>query len=103
VACVALAGNALDKAGSEKTIVMEVTGPAAADITYGIGSDQSQETGATLPWRKELKSDDVVLVVVVTAQSKGTGDINCKVTIDGKVAKENKSTGEFAIVTCSNG
>lgn len=85
------------------TVVLEVSGPATADITYGIGADQSQETDATVPWRKELTSDNAVLITVLLAQSKGTGPINCKITVDGAVVKQNTSTGEFAIVTCSNG
>jgi hypothetical protein len=31
------------------TIVMEITGPAKADITYLLGSDTSQDNGAKLP------------------------------------------------------
>lgn len=89
--------------GAEKSVVFEVTGAQAADITYGIGTDQSQDLGVTVPWRKELKSKDSVLITVLTAQNKGAGEIACKITVDGKVVKENKSQGEFAVVTCSNG
>ena len=88
-------------AKSGKTIVLEVTGPKSADITYGLGTDQSQEAGAALPWKKELTTRESVLVVTVLAQNKGTGDISCKITVDGKVAKENKSSGQFSIVTCT--
>lgn len=88
---------------AEKKVVFEVSGPAAADITYGTGADQSQENGAALPWKKEVTSSADVLITVLLAQSKGTGEISCKITVDGKVVKENKSSGEFAVVTCSNG
>ncbi len=102
-AIIAVVGaNAVNEATKDKTVVLEVTGPAQADVTYGTGSDQSQDNGATLPWRKELTSKDAVLVAVVTAQNKGSGEIACKITVDGKVVKENKSSGEFAVVTCSN-
>lgn len=86
----------------KKTVVLEVTGPKTADITYGLGADQSQENGAKTPWKKELKSGDALLIATVVAQNKGSGEIACKITIDGKVVKENKSSGEFAMVTCSN-
>jgi len=86
-----------------KTIVMEVNGPAQADITYGIGADQSQDNGASLPWKKQASSAVRPRVVVVSAQSKGTGEITCKISIDGAVVKENRSSGEFAVVTCSTG
>lgn len=59
--------------------------------------------GATLPWRKEVTSDDEVLVAVVSAQSKGSGEITCRITADGAEGTPNKSSGEFAVVTCSTG
>jgi hypothetical protein len=96
-------GSTGNPTGSEKKIVLEVAGPAAADITYSIGTDQSQEIGAVLPWKKDTTSKDTMLIVVFSAQSKGDGEISCKLSIDGKVVKENKSSGQFAIVTCSNG
>lgn len=86
---------------ASKKIVMEVTGPKGADITYGVGGDQSQDNGAKLPWKKEITSKEAITIVSVVAQSKGTGDIACKVTIDGKMVKENKSSGQFAVVTCT--
>lgn len=87
--------------GKEKTVVMEVTGPATADVTFGLGADQSQEVGAKLPWKKELKSSEAILITALVAQSKGDGEIACKITVDGEVKKENKSTGQFAVVTCT--
>jgi hypothetical protein len=89
--------------GSEKKVVFEVSGPAKADITYGIGTNQSQELDSALPWKKETSSTDTTLIAVLVAQSKGDGEITCKVSVDGKVVKENKSSGQFAVVTCSNG
>lgn len=101
------AGPGAQDAGAEaksgKKIVLEVTGAKAADITYGLGADQSQEQGAKVPWKKELTSNEAMLIVVLVAQNKGGGEIACKITVDGKVVKENKSSGEFAVVTCSNG
>ena len=96
-------GSTSNPTSSEKKILLEVGGPAKADITYGIGTDQSQEIDSALPWKKDATSTDTVLIVVLSAQSKGDGEITCKVSVDGKVVKENKSSGQFAIVTCSNG
>lgn len=87
---------------SEKTILLEVTGPETADVTYGIGVDQTQALGSKLPWKHEATSTQDPLITVITAQSKSNGDIVCKISIDGKLVKENKSSGEFAVVTCSN-
>ena len=85
----------------ETTVVLEVTGAKKADITYGLGADQSQEQGAKLPWKKTLKSSETLLIPTVVAQNRGGGTIACKITIDGKLAKENKSSGEYAVVTCT--
>ncbi|MEO3930929.1 MmpS family transport accessory protein [Micromonosporaceae bacterium B7E4] len=85
-----------------KKIVLEVTGAKSADITYGVGADQSQDQGVKVPWKKEMTSKESFLIVSLVAQNKGRGTIACKITIDGKVAKENKSTGEYAVVTCTN-
>lgn len=96
--------GAQDKAAAAgaKTVVLEVTGAKSADITYGLGADQSQDQGAKVPWKKELKSSDALLIATVVAQNKGGGTIACKITVDGKVVKENKSTGQYSVVTCSN-
>ncbi|MFY1669480.1 MmpS family transport accessory protein [Plantactinospora sp. WMMB334] len=89
-------------AKGEKKILLEVTGAKSADITYGLGTDQSQEQGAKVPWKKELTSSEALLIVTLLAQNKGSGTIGCKITIDGEVVKENTSKGEFAVVTCNN-
>lgn len=91
-----------EPAKGEKTVVMEVTGAKSADITYGLGGDQSQDNGAKVPWKKELKTSDALLLATIVAQNKGGGTIACKITVDGKVVKENKSTGEYAVVTCNS-
>jgi hypothetical protein len=90
--------------GSEKKIVFEAGGNGkTADVTYGVGTDQSQDNGAKLPWKKELTSKDSLIITVMTVQAQDGSEVTCKITIDGKVAKENKATGQFAIATCSNG
>ncbi|PZG19005.1 hypothetical protein C1I95_12500 [Micromonospora craterilacus] len=98
------AAGAADKKGGkkgEKKIVLEVTGPKSADVTYGLNADQSQANGAKLPWKKELTSAEAIVIPTIVAQSKGSGKIKCKITIDGEVVKENASEGEFAVVTCT--
>ncbi|MCZ7478892.1 MmpS family transport accessory protein [Micromonospora sp. WMMC273] len=85
----------------KKSIVMEVSGPSKADITFGISGDQSQEQGAELPWKKTLTSGEAFLIPTIVAQSKGSGTITCKITIDGKLVKTNSSKGQFAVVTCT--
>lgn len=99
------AGEAVEKAtaaGAEKTVTFEVTGKKASTISYGVGADQAQDNGAKLPWTKELKSSDALLVAVVTAQSATeSGTITCSIKVDGKEVKTNTSKGQYAVVTCA--
>lgn len=85
----------------KQTIVMEVTGAKRADITYGLNTDQSQESDAAVPWKKTLTSSETIAIATVVAQNKGSGSIKCKITFNGKVVKENSSKGQYAVVTCS--
>lgn len=87
--------------GSKRTIILEVAGAKKADITYGLGVDTSQDGGAKLPWKKTLTSSETLLIAQVSAQNAGGGEITCKITVDGKVVKTNKSTGEYSIVDCT--
>jgi hypothetical protein len=92
--------DAADKSEAKK-IVIDVTGKSTADVTYGLNADQSQEQDAKLPWKKSMSSSEAMTIVTVSAQNKGSGTIGCKITVDGKLAKENTSKGRYAIVTCS--
>lgn len=96
-------GGETEKASTGKKIVMEVTASKSkkASVTYGLNADQSQDNEAKLPWKKELSSAEALTIVSVVAQNSGSGEISCKITVDGKVVKENKSKGEYAVVTCS--
>jgi hypothetical protein len=85
----------------KKTIILEVTGVKSADITYGLNADTSQANGAKVPWKKTMTSSEALTIASVSAQNKGSGTIKCKITVDGKVVKENQSEGEYSIVTCS--
>lgn len=87
--------------GDAKTIVLKVTGPKKADITYGLNADQSQANGAKLPWTKKMTSTEAMTIATVSAQNSGSGDIECEITVNGKVVKTNKSEGEYSIVTCT--
>jgi hypothetical protein len=92
-----------EKASAGKKIVMEVTASKSkkASVTYGLNADQSQDNEAKLPWKKELTSAEALTIASLVAQNSGSGEISCKISVDGKVVKENKSKGEYAVVTCS--
>jgi hypothetical protein len=89
-------------AAVQHVVTFEVTGPASADISYSIGGDQAQENGVKLPWRKDITVAKLPFIMSILAQNKTTtGTITCKITADGAVRKENKSSGEYAVVTCT--
>ncbi|QBG78430.1 hypothetical protein PBI_WALRUS_39 [Gordonia phage Walrus] len=85
-------------------VVYEVTSDSgtANNITYfGEGGNQSQENGATLPWRSKAFDESDTMIKGVTAQNGGSGTITCKIIIDGKVEVENSSNGQYAVVSCN--
>jgi hypothetical protein len=73
------------------------------DVTYELGSDQSQANGSASPWSKTTTSTDDVTMASVVAQSQGDsgGTVSCTITVDGKVVKTNNSSGSYAVVTCT--
>lgn len=90
------------KAPKGRKVVIEVAGAKrASNITYLLDGDTSQDNGVKLPWKKTLVSTDALMIVAVNAQNAGGGKITCKITVDGKVVKQNASTGEYAIVDCN--
>jgi hypothetical protein len=93
-------------APAKRTVVYEVTGTGTANnITYntdGLTSTQ-QETEVKLPWSKtvEMKAGEAFQMVSVLAQNGPSGEINVKITVDGKLVKDGKSSGAYAVVTVS--
>jgi hypothetical protein len=96
-----------EEANREAVIVYEVTGDATGvDVTYSTWGDSvtsSNETLATLPWTKEIKTKGVVkegALIVTTGEAGGT--VTCKVTVDGKEVKTATATGSYAVATCDS-
>lgn len=85
-------------------VVYEILGSgAASNISYntdGAGSI-AQESDVTLPWRKEITIKRGFAITTLTAQNKGSGQLTCRISVDGAVSKENTSTGKYAVVTCA--
>ena len=83
------------------TVVYKVAGTATkGSVTYGTPSGQEQTNGVRLPWAKTLKVE-AFDILVITAQNGGGGTITCSITVDGKVVKRGKSSGAYAVVTCT--
>ena len=106
--------QAEDAAAADRDVIVlyEVTGTsAAATITYSTYNDGSsgmeQATGKALPFSKEITVkaggdfDWSSYTLTVTNTTGDTGDISCKITIDGEVISEQTSTGEYASAMCS--
>jgi hypothetical protein len=101
--CTAEPGT-LDALNADTSLTFEISGTAdeAGNITYvtdGLGI--AQESDVALPWRKTMVYKSGVLGVNISAQNAGSGTITCKIKRDGKVIAQNKSSGQYTIVTCT--
>lgn len=92
--------------GGPATVLYEVTGPESTNnITYSAGGTAqiAQENGAAAPWTKTVEfAEGSFRVASLTAQNAGSGDITCRITVDGEVVSETTSSGEYAVVTCNS-
>lgn len=96
-------GSSTAKPKNTHTITLDVIGHGEApSISYSLGLDIAQENGADLPWHREIPWNGIAAPTIgITAQAGPTaGEIQCRITYDGKILKENKSTGQYALVTC---
>ena len=91
-------------ASDRATVVYEITGSGkASNVTYSADGSASinQETNVRLPWRKEMTVEREFAITSVTAQNGGSGEIACKIIVDGRVVKEGTSSGQFSVVSCT--
>jgi hypothetical protein len=84
-------------------VVYEVTGTGRANnITFGdVTKGLSQQNGTKLPWKKTAPTSDGFAAYGLTAQNGGSGQISCKITVDGKEIANNTSSGQYAVVSCN--
>lgn len=98
-------------AAGDVTIVYEITGTIPnATVTYSTldnGTVQSATaSGQALPWTKTLttKNDGLLDVNVFSVSAVGgaeSGDIACKITVNGKVVSEQSASGQVAVASCT--
>jgi hypothetical protein len=84
-------------------VTYEVTGDGPATIQYLRADSQIESlSGEGLPWRTELKMPKGNFLVSLTASRDGggSGQITCRVLVDGKTVSEQTSSGTLAIVAC---
>lgn len=100
----AVAGSA----PSTVTVIYEVAGTArTADVTYETPSGVGQQTGVDVPMTRETDGTPGIhyafpagAFIYISAQNGGSGDITCRITVDGVVVSENTASGDYAIATC---
>ena len=84
-------------------VTYEVTGDGPATIQYLKADAQVESlTGQRLPWRTEVRLPKNNILVSLTASRDGTGSgqLTCRVLVDGKTVAEQTSGGTLAIVAC---
>lgn len=89
--------------GTGKNITYEIISDATelSSVTYFDGnSELQQEASATAPWSKSITNSSTVAIIGLGAQTNGSS-VTCRITVDGKVADEQTSTGKFAVVNCT--
>jgi hypothetical protein len=90
--------------GDTATVTYEIIGRSkASNVTFNTdgGGSISQENNVALPWRKEITVERGFAVTSLTAQNGGSGEITCRISVDGQVVKEAKSSGQYAVVSCA--
>lgn len=85
----------------QHTIVYEVGGTATrGDLTYATPSGTEQSSGTKLPWKKTFQAGKSEFTSISVQNTGSSGSVTCKITVDGKVMKQAKSTGEAVIASC---
>ncbi|QLQ14397.1 MAG: hypothetical protein HZY73_11110 [Micropruina sp.] len=79
----------------------------SADITVSTASGTSQQQGVDVPLMNKngeaglhYYGPAVPGFAYISAQNNGSGDLTCRIELDGKVIAQNTSSGRYAIVTC---
>ncbi|AVT33450.1 hypothetical protein C6361_32870 [Plantactinospora sp. BC1] len=87
-----------------QTVVYEVTGDGRVALSYIDGAGkQVHLPSVDLPWKKEVKlPEDELKTVVAIRTGGGSGDISCKITVDGKSTASKTASGNYATLTCSD-
>lgn len=98
--------EAPDQSAAEVTFTVTGEAPDGVNITYGSdtdsrsgnsGTDEYGMPSADVPWEESLKVEGDALYYAVTAQLSGSGDINCKVVIDGETVAKGHASGDYNI------
>ncbi|SFK92831.1 protein of unknown function [Streptosporangium canum] len=88
--------------GSGKhTVVFEAIGSdgatSALNITGSANYRITQDNGVPLPYRKELKVDELRHFYFWVQNASDKGTVTCRIIIDGKVAREETEDGPYGV------
>ncbi|SFO48029.1 membrane protein [Pseudonocardia ammonioxydans] len=82
-------------------VTYEVTGAGSAGtITVGRGTSITQVSGAELPWQQTSPAAVEPTEYSVSAAG-GSGEISCRIDVDGVVLSEESADGDYSAVSCS--
>lgn len=101
----AAASSAVAAARDQVTYKVTASESGSALITYSEDANFNiaQENGAALPWTKDLTIPaGSSRILSLSAQNSGGGDIACSISVGGQVVDTATSSGDYAIVTCSD-
>ncbi len=85
-----------------KTIVYEIISDAATlnSVTYfDAKSAEQQVTDVSAPWSLTVTNNSTVAIAGIGAQTNGQS-VTCRITVNGVVADQKTSTGQYAVVNC---
>ncbi|MEQ3553922.1 MmpS family transport accessory protein [Pseudonocardia nematodicida] len=83
-------------------VTYELTGSGTAGtITFGGGTSVAQVTDAELPWQRTAEAASGPTEYSLTAAG-GTGEITCRILVDGAVVSEESAEGDFSAVACGS-
>lgn len=82
-------------------VTYEVTGTGSAStITFSRGTAVTRLSDTELPWTQASPTAEGPAEYTLTAAG-GSGEMSCKISVDGAVVSEEKSDGDLAAVSCS--
>ncbi|MCE5292482.1 MAG: MmpS family protein [Nocardiaceae bacterium] len=86
------------------TVHYEITSDGTVDVTETAmvnGSiAQNQQQDVATPYSKDVEISGVGKNMNIMAQAKDGTEVGCTITVDGKEVANQKSSGQYAVVTC---
>lgn len=87
-------------AACERVVVIEVSGPTTANLTADTATG-SVHGPVPLPWATTIRAQPGRSISMVASQGYGeTGELVCRITVDGVLWRESKASGPGARVSC---